>query len=150
MKCIKCGGTRESEFYPSQVKKLNFTCKKCMVEYNRKNRRKNIERTRAYGRNYVRTHTEIHRIRSLKWKNANIEKFAGYMEKYRKNNAEKYSCRYKAYCRYPVPQVCEIDGCDNLGERHHDDYDKPYEIRWLCIGHHKKLHWLPTPVEVKL
>jgi hypothetical protein len=32
-------------------------------------------------------------------------------------------------------QSCEV--CDDPNtERHHDDYSKPYEVRWLCKKHH--------------
>ena len=34
--------------------------------------------------------------------------------------------------------------CENCGalevEAHHDDYDKPLEVRWLCRHDHRQLH----------
>ena len=38
------------------------------------------------------------------------------------------------------PEVCSI--CDKKGiiEGHHEDYDKPLEVQWLCLSHHRKLH----------
>lgn len=34
---------------------------------------------------------------------------------------------------------CEV--CNNVEvEAHHDDYNKPYEIRWLCFKHHREHH----------
>jgi len=38
--------------------------------------------------------------------------------------------------RFPDVEVCVIEGCEDIGERHHPDYDKPYEIVWLCKDHH--------------
>lgn len=38
-----------------------------------------------------------------------------------------------------TPQPCEVCG-DETSEGHHDDYDKPLEVRWLCRRHHKRLH----------
>jgi hypothetical protein len=36
--------------------------------------------------------------------------------------------------------VCEVDGCEETGEGHHDDYSKPLEVRWLCALHHRAEH----------
>ena len=36
-----------------------------------------------------------------------------------------------------VPMPCEVCG-DTKVERHHEDYDKPMHIRWLCKIHHKQ------------
>lgn len=35
---------------------------------------------------------------------------------------------------------CEGDDCSGKVEKHHDDYDKPLEVRWLCRAHHLRLH----------
>lgn len=35
-------------------------------------------------------------------------------------------------------QPCEV--CGDPAEMHHDDYSKPTEVRWLCRGHHHRLH----------
>lgn len=38
-----------------------------------------------------------------------------------------------------VQQPCEICG-DAKSEAHHDDYDRPLLIQWLCRKHHKAHH----------
>ena len=38
-----------------------------------------------------------------------------------------------------IRQPCEICG-ETPAEGHHDDYDKPLEVRWLCFRHHRELH----------
>ena len=38
-----------------------------------------------------------------------------------------------------VPEPCEV--CGELKvEAHHDDYNKPFKVRWLCRLHHKRWH----------
>ena len=35
---------------------------------------------------------------------------------------------------------CEVCNESYLVDAHHDDYNKPLNIRWLCRKHHKKFH----------
>jgi hypothetical protein len=34
---------------------------------------------------------------------------------------------------------CEVCGAEPA-DAHHDDYDRPMSVRWLCRGHHKAAH----------
>ena len=36
-----------------------------------------------------------------------------------------------------VPKPCEVCG-DEKVEKHHDDYSKPLQVRWLCKQHHRE------------
>jgi hypothetical protein len=40
---------------------------------------------------------------------------------------------------FPIRQKCFVKGCQEIGERHHHDYDKPREITWVCRYHHMEL-----------
>ena len=41
--------------------------------------------------------------------------------------------------RGPCEQ-CPPDAQGNRIEAHHDDYDKPLDVRWLCKSHHHEAH----------
>jgi len=59
--------------------------------------------------------------------------------------------RHKTYnqLRYAIikgivikPSICEVNNkeCGGRLEAHHNDYNKPLEVKWLCDNHHKELH----------
>ena len=39
-----------------------------------------------------------------------------------------------------IKMPCEVCGTKINVEAHHDDYDKPMDIRWLCRNHHREHH----------
>jgi len=67
--------------------------------------------------------------------------------RYKKIQIERYPERvrarrlaYQAFKAGKIPkQPCEVCGDPN-SQMHHDDYSKPYEVRWLCPKHHKRWH----------
>ena len=39
------------------------------------------------------------------------------------------------------PDMCEIRGCHRRElTPHHDDYNQPFRVRWLCHSHHARWH----------
>lgn len=58
----------------------------------------------------------------------------------KKANARSYANVYLKR-GYIKKQPCEVCGNDK-SQMHHDDYDKPIEIRWFCRVHHLELHKL--------
>lgn len=78
--------------------------------------------------------------------NKDIEKRRETWKKwYLKNKEEsivkkKRKARDLAYWSNKTPQKCSIEFCDNTAERHHENYDKPKEIIWICKFHHEILH----------
>lgn len=57
-------------------------------------------------------------------------------QKHRQKYPEKVKARIagQVFPRKP----CEVCG-NEQSEAHHDDYSKPWEIRWLCQKHHKEV-----------
>ena len=58
-------------------------------------------------------------------------------EQRRKENSRAYANVYTKRGKL-IPQLCEV--CQNPAEKHHRDYSKPLEVRWLCRFHHLLLH----------
>jgi len=132
--CFKCGDEKDiEEFYlhPQMSDGRLGKCKECTKTDVTKNRNKNIDRVRAYDRQRGSRMT------------------AEDVRKYRAENPEKY----KAHCisnnavrdgRLISPGSCEGIDCDSEGRlhKHHNDYSKPIEVRWLCpvchSGEHKE------------
>lgn len=69
-----------------------------------------------------------------------LEKRRAFARAYYPKIRKKMLARVAAWNAFPEAQPCSIDKCVVLGERHHDDYSKPLEIRWLCKFHHEEQH----------
>jgi len=62
-------------------------------------------------------------------------------------------CEQAMKRRVIVAQPCEVCGFAgkakdgrNLVQAHHDDYNKPLEVRWLCQKHHHEWHKHNLPI----
>lgn len=43
--------------------------------------------------------------------------------------------------RHLPNSICSIAECEEVAEKHHEDYSKPLDIVYLCKFHHMKLHY---------
>ena len=65
-----------------------------------------------------------------------------------RKNPEKYSARYKLRWAVRSGRIEKPAECSDCGEAteakrltgHHNDYNKPYEVEWLCYVCHGKRH----------
>ena len=97
------------------------------------------------------------------WRKRNKKKMRIYHREYRKNNKEEINKRgkksqrkwklknkekvkahrkvqYALYKGNLLRKPCEI--CNKKKtEAHHDDYTKPFKVRWLCRLHHAEFHF---------
>lgn len=44
---------------------------------------------------------------------------------------------------------CEVCGRTEGIEKHHENYDKPFEVRWLCKRHHLDIHKIFRQIKKK-
>ena len=96
---------------------------------------------------YHKNKDKINAKRSLDYKNAppeyreelrlrNVNYYKRFPEKRRAHdifNNEKFKKRTI------LMQPCEICGKEKTNA-HHDDYNKPLDVRWLCVLHHRRFH----------
>lgn len=75
--------------------------------------------------------------------NSAVERARAATARHRKRNPKKYWAK-KLLGRAIFLGIIQRAGCEDCGatrtEGHHDDYDKPLEVRWLCRLHHKRWH----------
>lgn len=115
--------------------------KKSRSEYNKEWKKKNPN----YHREWVAKHPEVKKYRkeyAKKWRAENAEYFKTYKKK--PGEYEKYQARQMlnkaVYKGLIVRGRCEVKDCKETTDAHHDNYDKPYDVKWLCRLHHRRYH----------
>lgn len=127
-RCFKCGQVKSlADFYKHKKMAdghLN-KCKDCTRSDVASHRLQNIDRIRAYDRN------------------RGSRQPGEYLQNYRQTHPK--AARAHRMVAYHVRsgnllrQPCEVCG-SMKAVAHHDDYDKPLIVRWLCQAHHKRWH----------
>ena len=74
-----------------------------------------------------------------KFREMNRKRMRKYREKHTRVIAATNIINWFIKGEYMVREPCEICADPN-SHGHHDDYDKPLEVRWLCPSHHSKWH----------
>lgn len=128
--CFKCDIEKDlNQFYKHEQMLDGYLnkCKSCTKVDVKKHREANIEKIREYDRN--------------RGNRQSIEYF--------KEWAARFPKKYKAvnmvnnYIRDgKLKKKYECEQCDSNFSvvAHHDDYDKPLDVRWLCQACHKQWH----------
>lgn len=129
-KCIKCLRVLPpSEFYKHKQMAdghLN-KCKECCRTDAKENRVKRLDYYREYDRNRG-NRQEPEYMRELREK---------YPKQYKAQNMLNNAIR--------DGRMVKRDRCDKCGSgdsihAHHDDYDHPLDVRWLCAACHRQWH----------
>ncbi len=132
-RCFKCNKVLPlSEFYKLQRMAdghLN-KCKTCTKKDVAANYKKNKKHYQRY---------ETERFQRPERK----AKLMEYQKTMRMKNPEKYAARYAVQNAIRAGRLtrepCEVCG-DTKSQAHHEDYDKPLEVNWLCFQHHRERH----------
>ena len=128
-KCKDCGDIKPlTEFYKCiQNNSYYFYQSYCKV----------CDKKRSHN-NYVKN-IEVNRLKRTKWQTENMEAHTEHVRVYDARYPEKKEARIKARA-IPTPERCEQCGDVSKICRHHPDYQKPKDVKFLCIDCHKKEH----------
>ena len=139
--CKKCKSTLSVEkFYTYQMNE----CKDCTCKRVRKNRKQKREYYLQFDRN---RNMDSHRVAARR-EYIQTEAGKAARRKATAKHKENYPNEYKAknIFRYALRsgKIIKIANCQQCGnesqEAHHDDYNHPLDVRWLCIPCHKEWH----------
>lgn len=134
-RCFKCNVEKPlTEFYTHPKMKDGYLgkCKECNKKDATEHRWKNVEKIREYDN----SRSGLPHRKKLR-------------EEYGKQFKTLFPLRYKAHnllsnavrgSRVIKPILCETCRKEKPLEGHHDDYNKPLDVRWLCKSCHRCLH----------
>lgn len=93
---------------------------------------------------------QCHKNWCAKYRNTHREQLREYQRAYQKRRVEKPEERKKIAARVALRAAIKSGlikqlPCAECGEpkteAHHEDYDKPLDVVWLCEPHHSQRHW---------
>ena len=152
-KCFVCGCEKSpDEFYVHKAMgdgRLG-KCKKCCKEQAK-------VRHHALMKNpeWIMRERERCRIKMEKYRASGREKrnpLSGHQKRWRKRFQERQGAHNKAQRAVSKGLIPKSNSCSQCGvtniklEKHHDDYSKPLDIRWLCVKCHGITRRKPIPV----
>ncbi len=148
--CFKCDKEKPfSEFYKHKMMGDGYLnkCKECTKKDSRKHRDDNLEKVKEYDRNRPNAAERSKRFGAAhkdRMKNPDYKKNfrkkrkewdEGYVVQKGANTIAGHAIRDGRLTKEP----CEV--CGELKvDAHHDDYEKPMDVRWLCRTHHAEHH----------
>ena len=91
-----------------------------------------------------RTRQKYHRLKYRDKYKLNKEQKRTVMQRYYENNPEKRAATYMVSNAIRDSRLtkhpCQICGTIERVQAHHEDYNKPLEVTWLCVKHHNERH----------
>jgi len=142
-KCSKCKLEKEKERFYRNLGQ----CKECKKEYKEKWNQENREHVRkVVHENYLRNKDKVIE-RTKRWRQENKEKFNKSWKK--SHEKDKSKRRARKIVNYHLqkgnlakPLCCETCLKQGQLEAHHEDYNLPLNVKWLCTSCHGIKHRL--------
>lgn len=135
--CSKCKQDKPlEEFYPDKraIDRLQTRCKTCQKAYRQSERGRAVERRNAQ--------TESRKAYQRRYRQTELSKAAQQrgQQQYRINNPHKKAAHSAISNAIRDGKLergpCEVCGTTSNVHGHHEDYDKPLDVAWLCRKHH--------------
>lgn len=148
--CTKClEGKPESDFYKDSRKSsgLMSACKLChaLMVQKYQGTAKGVEALRVATAKYSQTSKAKERDARYYASEKGLAKGRRNSLRQKELHPTKVTARYRVKAAIKSGKLvrgsCEICG-DTKAEGHHDNYEKPLEVRWLCKHHHVEFHKL--------
>lgn len=141
MLCKGCGLEKDpSCFYASN----RATCKECVKARSKQNAKDNPERTKAYEKARSNDPKRVSARKAYAQTERGKETSTRAKAKYIESNPKKRSVHIKVGNAirdgHLVKKPCEVCNTETNIVAHHCDYDKPYDVMWLCAQHHSDWH----------
>ena len=159
--CRKCKRMLSVEMFGKnkcEIDGLRRECKECRNKASRlyrkthkekfsisdkKYRHEHKEQCRTNGRNYGLRHKEKIAKHKKLYRATAKERTAEYGKMYKEKHKKETQARSLFASRVRSGKIIRPDKCSKCGktrkvEGHHEDYDKPFEVIWLC----KSCHWI--------
>ena len=101
------------------------------------------EKARESRRKWVEKNHDKQLLMVREWKKENIDKVREYISTYKKRHPKRNSAHSMVAWALKEGKITQKP-CKECGElmveAHHEDYNKPLDVIWLCEKHHKELH----------
>ena len=142
--CKKCGIKKCFEnFYCHRDMSDGYLniCKACVKSRAIEYRLSHIEKIRLYDRERGKTAKRKERVRQ--YHKANKTKVSAIKTRWIKNNPEKRAAHLAVQSalkkKLLTKQPCNVCGAPKV-EAHHENYEQPLNVVWLCSTHHAEHH----------
>ena len=127
-KCKDCGIIKPlTEFYKCSHGPVAYYQSYCKV----------CDKKRSHN-SYVKN-IEVNRLKRAKWQIENMALHTRHVKAYDSRHPERKAAHIKARL-ISMPERCEQCGHVSKIYKHHPDYKKPEDVKFLCINCHKKEH----------
>lgn len=156
--CTKCK--------QEEAAKSSSWCKKCLSEYKKEHYKRNKskyldkakrqresdpDKVKAYNKKYYRDNKEAIKLKQKEYSRTEAGRQAAKKAATNYRKSEQYSLKQNARKkvlravksgRLVKPITCDVCKQEKELEAHHEDYNKPLEVDWLCKECHENIHHL--------